>query len=393
MIPAMATQVGPDVRAVGERPDAPAQSGRAELRWAAWRLVALFLVARLLVVGCAMAVEGLAPVDATGPGGSTLQATTRPLLASLTSWDAVYYLDIASDGYRAGPVNGPYPDVVFFPLYPVAVGATATLLGGDIALSGVLVANLAGLAALGAVYLLARRRLERDGAFLATTLVALGPGAVAFSMAYSDSLFLLLVAGSLLAAERDARPLSGALACLAALTRLQGALLILPLLVLFWQRDGRRPRASWLWALGAPAGLAMVCLAIGRVTGDVLTPIREQGIWDFGGVPSAVAEPWVVVVAALAYGATSIVTLKLLFDRWRARRDPSGVGWGAANVLAILATRRVASIPRYLAPVTQAAEQLVGGAYRPAVVRAVLAVSAGSYVVLAILHFSLKLAP
>lgn len=40
-----------------------------------------------------------------------LQATERPILASLTSWDAVYYLGIACDGYQAGPANGPYSEV------------------------------------------------------------------------------------------------------------------------------------------------------------------------------------------------------------------------------------------------------------------------------------------
>ena len=44
-------------------------------------------------------------------------------------------LAIARDGYQAGATNGPYPETVFFPLYPALVAAVAPLLGGDLALA------------------------------------------------------------------------------------------------------------------------------------------------------------------------------------------------------------------------------------------------------------------
>ena len=69
------------------------------------------------------------------------------------------------------------------------------------ALSAVLVANIAGLVALVAVYALVRVRLAPAAAILAVAIVALQPGAVAFAMAYPDSLFLLLVCACLLAGE------------------------------------------------------------------------------------------------------------------------------------------------------------------------------------------------
>ncbi|MFI5254804.1 MAG: mannosyltransferase family protein [Candidatus Limnocylindrales bacterium] len=353
----------------------------------------IFIVARLLVLGCAVVVERFMTPDPAGPAGSALQATGRPLLASLTSWDAVYYLDIARDGYGAGPVNGPYPDTVFFPLYPATVAGAAKVLGGDLPLAAVVVANGAGLAGLFVVHALARRRLSESGALLATTLVAIQPGAVAFAMAYSDSLFLLLAVGCLLAAERGSRPLAGVLGLLAALTRLPGVLLILPLLVLFALADGRRPRPSWLWALGPPAGLAAFCLAIGGVTGDPLTPISAQVSWDLGVVPGAVAQTWVLVVAALVYAPTIGLGLWLGWRRWRGRRDLAGVSWGLANLGAVVIARRVASLPRYMAPVTQLAEELTSGAFGRRPVTAILVLALAGYVVLALLHFSLLLAP
>ncbi len=228
--------------------------GATEARWAVPRLALVFLVARIVVLACALGVEALAPPDPAGPAGSIRQVTGRPILASLTSWDGVYYLSIAADGYQPGPVNGPYPEVVFFPLYPALVHLAAPLVGGDIPLAGVLVANVAALGGLAAAYGLARARLGPAAALLVTTLVAFQPGAVAFSMAYSDGLFLLLSCGSLLAAGRGSRAGAGLLAMLAALTRPPGVLLVVPLLLVFRRQDGPRPRASWLWALGAPLG-------------------------------------------------------------------------------------------------------------------------------------------
>jgi hypothetical protein len=399
MIAAMEDGSGRGQSWAGEARGEARREARGEWRWALPRVLAVFLVARLLVVFCAVSVDWLVDPDPNGPAGSSLRASSAPVIGSLTSWDAVYYLGIARDGYQAGPVNGPYPETVFFPLYPAVTAAVAPLVeavGGDLALSAVLVANAAGLLGLFAAYALARRRLSRDTALLATTLVAVAPGAVAFSMAYSDGLFLALAVGSLLAAERGgrgSRVAAGLLAALAGLTRLQGALLVVPLLLIFWRQDRGRPRPSWLLALGGPLGLADFCVAIGTLTGDPLAPILAQGAWDFGSVPAAVAEGWVVLVAALIYGTTAIVELRLLWDRWRSGVDLAGVAWGAINVAALVVARRVASLPRYIAPVTQLAEQMAAGGYGPRIVRFALASSIGAYVALALLHFSLKLAP
>jgi Mannosyltransferase (PIG-V) len=367
-------------------------------RWAAPRLIALFLAARLLVVLCAAGVEVAARPTSAGVAGSELRATDQPILGSLTSWDAVYYLDIARDGYQPGAVNGPYPTVVFFPLYPALVSAAAPLLGEDLPLSGVLVANLCALGGLAAAHALMRQRLAPRAAMLASAFVALQPGAVAFSMAYADGLFLALVCGALLAGEagrvgRWSRPLAGALAFLAALTRLQGTLLLVPLAILWWRQDRGRPRPSWLWSLGGPAGLAAFCVAVSGVTGDVLAPIRAQAAWDFGAVSGAVADGWVIVVAALAYGLSGFLELRLLWDRWRAGIDRAGVGWAAINLAAMVVARRIQSLPRYLAPVTALPEQLASGRYASRTVPWILAASVAAYVVLAVLHFGLWLAP
>jgi hypothetical protein len=381
-------------------------SDAAGWRWWLPRVFLVFIVARLILVGCAAAAEAVAAPSPDGPSGSVVRADNRPVLGSFTTWDAVYYLGIARDGYHAGATNGPYPETVFFPLYPALVAAVAPLVGGDLALAAVLVANVASLVGLCGMYLLARRSLGPNAALLAVMLVALQPGAVAFSMAYSDGLFLALVVGTFLFAgpgsgsgsSSGSRPTwarlgAGLLGLLCGLTRLQGALLVLPLLILFYRADGNRFRVSWLAALGPLVGLALACGYIGTITGDPLAPLLQQAAWDFGAVAGAVAEPWVLVLAAAVYLGTAAVFLRLLIDRWRWREDPAGVTWAVLNAGALVVARRVQSLPRYLAPVVQLAEEFASGRRSQRFVRLVLTGSVAGYAVLALLHFSLKLAP
>ena len=88
------------------------------------------------------------------------------------------------------------------------------------------------MAALAVLHRLSIIHLDHDRAVRSLAFVAPAPGAVAFAMAYSDSLFLLLAAGTFLAAEQRRWWLMALLYGLATLTRLQGVLLGIPLAIL-----------------------------------------------------------------------------------------------------------------------------------------------------------------
>jgi len=252
------------------------------LRWreAAGAIVALFVVTRGALVLIATFLERNIPLAYHGPTYSA-----APMLSSLTGTDSIYLLGIAAQGYHAEPITKGFLDWAFFPLYPIVTRVVSYLTLGDVALAGVIVSNVAFVAALIVLYRLAVPRLGHDVALQSLAFVALAPGAVAFAMAYTDSLFLLLAAGAFLAAEQRRWAWMGLLYGLASLTRFQGLLLGLPLLVMLVQASGgwRTRRLAWL-AVG-PLGFAAFAAFLGATFGDPLGMLHAQRAWSEIGAP------------------------------------------------------------------------------------------------------------
>lgn len=111
---------------------------RSEWGFALLPLLAVFAITRLLVILVAITVDAVTPQSADRDVGDS-----RPVLASLTTSDAVYYLGIATDGYHQQPIKQNYRDWVFFPACPAAIKVVSMAMFGDVALAAVLVSNLA----------------------------------------------------------------------------------------------------------------------------------------------------------------------------------------------------------------------------------------------------------
>jgi hypothetical protein len=264
------------------------------MRWreAAVAIAALFVVSRVVVILTALFVEHNIPLAYQGP-----TYATGPLLASLTGSDAIYLMGVAAEGYHAEPVSQAFRDWAFFPLYPLAVRVMSFLTLGDVALAGVIVSNLAFVAALAVLYALAVRYLDHDRAIRSLAFLTFAPGAVAFAMAYTDSLFLLLAAAAFLAAEQRRWPLMALLYGLASLTRLQGVLLGIPLAILIaganmptpagWRSPAawRTPRLAWLAA--GPLAFALFAAHLGATFGEPFGMFRAQQAWSNIGRPEA----------------------------------------------------------------------------------------------------------
>jgi hypothetical protein len=365
-------------------------------------------IAAVLALGRARGWRGFDPGGVTAPFGAAGDVLSAPA----ARWDSVWYLSIAGSGYGGEPGRA-----AFFPLYPLlvrAVGAPAALVAPDAAahlVTGVVVSAAALLAGLYLVHRLAALELGARVAGLTTALVAFFPTAFFFSAVYSESLFLALSAGALYAGRLGRWGGAGLLGALAAATRSTGALLVVPLALLYlygpradrdrprdppqdteprsaWRwvadrvRPRHRPRAEAAWLGLPPAGLAAYLAFLQAVTGDWLAPFRagEQWYRQFAGPLGGVWDGAVAAVAGvrqLASGSREPVYFEpaggdpffvavhnvgdfafLLFAAvalvGALRRLPLAYGAWAACALAVplsypVGPEPLASLPRYLA--------------------------------------------
>ena len=290
-----------------------------------------FLWSRALVVAVALLAVAIFGVHAGNERSFDVPALTHPLggaLASLARWDSTWYLGIAHSGYDGA-------SSAFFPLYPMLVRGLAVVDAPGALLVSAYVVSLASL--FGALYLMHRLvalELESERtARLSVLMLALFPGALWFGAPYSESLFLLLSVGAFYFARTERWALAGVAAALASATRSAGLLLLVPLLILWWQ-SGRRPRDLG-WIALAPLGLAAYSLYLALSIGDGFAYLHLQDVWfrsfagPLGGVPDAAVAAW-DGLRQIVSGQRSHVYFT------DAGGDPISVGWHNVELFGFL---------------------------------------------------------
>ncbi len=290
-------------------------------------------------------------------GGTAWQGFLHPLAAGpATAWDGAWYLSIARSGYHAAPllntVRGGYHDFAFWPAWPAVLAPLVHVVPASWAdATASLAANL--LAVVGLV--LWARVLEpafgrRDACF-AIAFVGFAPSAFILSMAYSESLFLLVAATFFLSrADSMRRPV---LAALAQATRVTGFALgatALPALVRTRGRDAH----AWLILVAPLLVFAAWWVFLAALTGDPAGFLQGTPSWlhvtgqssgptsflpDLGRSGSY-ARP--IVVAAVFMVAVVLGTARLFW-----RRLPEFGCYAAAALLATLVLASWQSMPRH----------------------------------------------
>ena len=258
------------------------------------------------------------------------------LLSRWYHWDAAWYLRIAGNGPQMGYSHYTenaahnYGAFAFFPLYPLAVRVAAVAVPGALAavpaggmprarllVAAIVVANVAFVLALAALYALARVRAGPAAARRAVWLLCLFPTTIFFSAPYSESLFFLWVVLFFLALERGRWLQAGLCGALAAATRSFGVALVVPYLVCYWQQGWSRPssptplslkgrswrggalrgRLSALWPVGLiPLGLLGYMAYLKLAWGDPLLFHAAEKAWG-----RSLAAPWVGIVDGLTW--------------------------------------------------------------------------------------------
>lgn len=170
--------------------------------------------------------------------------TEPPTLASrFSTWDIAHYLRLSTTGYEAGSHS-----CAFYPLWPGAIRAAATPLGGRPLLASLLLTNALSLIGFWLLYRLVERHygpaIGRD----ALILMLAFPGALFFSFPYSESLYLVVLMLFLWGLEKERWAWTAVSGFLLPLARPLGVFAILPLAWYLYER-------GWPWkAKPADAG-------------------------------------------------------------------------------------------------------------------------------------------
>jgi hypothetical protein len=221
------------------------------------------------------------------------------LVEPLRLWDGLWYAFIARDGYAPitlsnGLTYALDARAAFWPLFPWLMRLGHDLTGFTVDAVGWIVANAAFFVALPLLYRLVALDFDLPTARRTVVTLAFFPTAFFFSAVYTESLFLLLAVGALLAARQQSWFLAGCVGLLAALTRSQGVLLLAPFAVLFVQQYGWRPLRwfpSALFAILPALGPVLFGLHLDRAQDsaegrDWLAFITAQADWDrFSATP------------------------------------------------------------------------------------------------------------
>ena len=313
-----------------------------------------FVVTRVAII---LIAELAAMVIAQRPG-LHVAASSNPALAVWGRWDAVHYIQIAATGYYG-------TDMAFFPLYPALIAILAQLTGSHL-IAGLIISNAALFFGLLFFYKLVEHQYNRHVAQRAIFYISIFPTAIFFSAVYTESLFFALTVASFYYIREHRWLTAGLLGFFAALTRVEGVLLVVPMAIEWLQSPAGRSALRYpVDNLVRPlVGLALVPLGMATymgylwvLRGDPLYFSHVQINWN-----RHLAPPWHSVessfrilthagngvVAAgqfieLAFTALMLVTLIVAIRRL------SAPYWSymALSILVPMSTSSLMSMPRF----------------------------------------------
>ena len=322
----------------------PADQERVVYGWTT--LIVAIVVSRSIVFASAVAVELFVSRNPLLTSGDD-----SPILRSLTAWDGWWYLGIARDGYHAAALVGDYHDYAFLPLWPAIIRLLSWPWPGLAGPIAVVLANVLFVAALIVLVRLGERVVGSERAFLGAILLAIFPFSAVFSMAYAESLFMCLSVGAFLAAERDRRALAGVLVGLAALARLQGAMLAVPLWLVLFLKDGRRIRPSQAWLLLGPLAAGAVMVGVSILAGGAGSYGAAQAAWGRAGVGGAAPDATLGTMLSVVNVIQLVTLLGAVFLLVFLRPDRIPVPYAALTLLSlglVFASGSLESIGRHV---------------------------------------------
>jgi hypothetical protein len=195
-------------------------------------------------------------------------------------WDSFWYTDIAAHGYTFKGLHE-LSNIVFFPLYPLLIRLVAFLAGGNLVLAGWLVSIAALFMALFYFAKLVREFHPNVDPDLPLLFLLIFPTAFFLNTVYTESLFLFLSVASIYYGLKKNFLAAGLFGLCAALTRVTGILLFIPLAWEYITAYGVRDivRKKFMPLLLVPLGTLGFFLYHYAAFGDFLLFFKVESWW------------------------------------------------------------------------------------------------------------------
>jgi Gpi18-like mannosyltransferase len=307
-----------------------------------------FAATRLAII----VIAELAAVIIGQRAGAHVQESSYVLLAVWGRWDAVHYLDIATHGYQG-------TNMAFFPLFPLLIRIVGSLAANHL-VAGLLISNVSFFFGLLFLYKLLQREYDRAVARRAIFYVSIFPTAVYFAAVYTESLFFMLTVASFYYMRGRRWWLAGILGFFAALTRVEGVLLLASFLIEWLGQYGSAPKRGLPNLLAGaliPLGLSVYMGYLWVLRADPLYFSHVQIHWG-----RHLAWPWLSLVDAfqkLSHATTGLLVanqslaiaftllmIAVLLAGWHSLR-PSYIAYMALSILVPMSTSNLMSTPRF----------------------------------------------
>lgn len=286
------------------------------------------------------------------------------LLYPWANFDGVHYLTIAGQGYSD---NGR-----FMPLYPILIGffnfltSNRNPYGALPFFAGLLLSNVFLLGALTVLYKLISLDYPNKTAIRSIFLLLLFPTSFFLGSIYSESLFLLLCAGSLYLSRKGNWHAAGFLGALASATRIVG-IVLLPALLIEYFSQKKRSFQKLVWIFFTPFGAIVYAiynymrwgnpfyfltahgdLANGRSTSSIITP--PQTVYRYfkmlTGISPTLYEWWIVLLEFSVF----CFAILAFYVMWKKKVRYSYMMFALLGFMVPVLSGTLTGLPRYIAP-------------------------------------------
>ena len=210
---------------------------------------------------------------------------------SLSAYDGQLYLELAHSGYTGVPPADPGQRIyAFFPFFPFSMRVTSLFFGGNLFFAGIILNFLFSFLAFFYLYKLVLLDYKKEIALKSVYYFVIFPAAIFFMALYSEALFFFLSVAAFYYCRKHAWWIAGIFGYLAALTRSQGILLLLPFLIEYFlyiknqhfssfSTVIKKTKGNFMSFFLIPLGLITFLWYAKQTTGNFFLPIEMQQTW------------------------------------------------------------------------------------------------------------------